>query len=334
MLKVIFIPFDAEHLSDAAALLARRHQRNRERLGWLPGRYVQRTEAYDTLKALWERPGASGVCAMREGTLEGFLLGHVTIDEMRGRTVWIHYAAHAALDPHSAELYRDMYAAASPAWLALGCFTHIVQLPACDAPLVDAWFRLSFGLEQVHGVLPLAEVVRERAKPEGIVIRQAAPSDRDALADMSDLIWRHQLAAPVWVPALPEYIRDVRKGYAGLVDDPDAIVWLAEDEGQIAGFQAYFPAAQSNGRLFVPDNCVELAVAATRTELRGRGIGRVLTEHGLAAAQLQGYDYCLTDWRATNLASSRFWPKLGFHPTMYRLVRCVDAQVVWANGKC
>jgi hypothetical protein len=36
-----------------------------------------------------------------------------------------------------------------------------------------------------------------------------------------------------------------------------------------------------------------------------------------------GYPAVATDWRMTNLLSSRTWPRLGFRPTFYRLVRAI-----------
>ena len=50
---------------------------------------------------------------------------------------------HAVLgDPEHA---RDLYAAAAAAWHDAGHARHGVFVPASDAALVDAWFRLSFG---------------------------------------------------------------------------------------------------------------------------------------------------------------------------------------------
>ena len=39
----------------------------------------------------------------------------------------------------------------------------------------------------------------------------------------------------------------------------------------------------------------------------------------------------ITDWRITNLASSTFWPKCGFKPVAYRMVRYINSNIAWAN---
>ena len=51
------------------------------------------------------------------------------------------------------------------------------------------------------------------------------------------------------------------------------------------------------------------------------GAGRLLGERVLAWARDAGYPTIVTDWRMTNLTSSRTWPRLGFRPTFHRLFR-------------
>jgi ribosomal protein S18 acetylase RimI-like enzyme len=82
--------------------------------------------------------------------------------------------------------------------------------------------------------------------------------------------------------------------------------------------------------LDVPERCCFLALAATREEARGRGIGTMLTAHGLREAHAEGYVVSLTDWRITNLQASRLWPRLGFRPFQYRLHRLIDDRIAWA----
>ena len=46
-----------------------------------------------------------------------------------------------------------------------------------------------------------------------------------------------------------------------------------------------------------------------------------LTEGGFAWARERGHETMVTDWRVTNLLSSRFWPGRGFRETFLRLYR-------------
>lgn len=205
-------------------------------------------------------------------------------------------------------------------------------MPAADAALVDVWFRLSFGLEQEYALLDLERYPQTGRPPAGVKIRRASPADRQTLVDLSDIIWRHQTDAPVWGIHLPEQESEDHADWAALVDDPTATVWLALEQGQAIGFQCFFPAEEAADNLLTPPQCVELSVAGTRAASRGRGIGLALTRHSLTHARSRGYRHCLTDWRSTNLLASRFWPRQGFRPVAYRLVRRVDRRIAWANG--
>ncbi len=72
-----------------------------------------------------------------------------------------------------------------------------------------------------------------------------------------------------------------------------------------------------------PDSAAHLGFAAVLEDARGSGVGSALGATVLDWAHEAGYGVITTDWRATNLLSSRTWPKLGFRPTFYRLFRAV-----------
>ncbi|MGZ4469994.1 MAG: GNAT family N-acetyltransferase, partial [Nocardioidaceae bacterium] len=72
-----------------------------------------------------------------------------------------------------------------------------------------------------------------------------------------------------------------------------------------------------------PEHAGFLGFAAVLPEACGCGAGRALGEAVLSWSGEAGYRSCATDWRATNLLSSRTWPRLGFRPTFLRLHRVV-----------
>jgi GNAT superfamily N-acetyltransferase len=172
--------------------------------------------------------------------------------------------------------------------------------------------------------------------PPGIEIRRAGPEDGQQLAAMSDVIWRTQVQSPVRGVMLPETVAETEEGWAGLVNEAETAIWLALQAGQVVSMQGYWPAEQAADNPLVPANCIELSVAGTRAEARGQGIGLLLTRYGLAQARAAGYDFCETDWRSTNLLSSRFWPRRGFRPTAVpststpsaaTIIRCIPTAV-------
>ena len=109
---------------------------------------------------------------------------------------------------------------------------------------------------------------------------------------------------------------------------------LAFRDGQIVSYQFYIPITTRPqiGELTIPEHCSYLAFAVTREEEQGRGVGRILTAHGIAEEHATGFTHCITDWRATNLLSSRFWPRQGFRPVAYRLSRRLDERILWGHA--
>lgn len=271
------------------------------------------------------------MAAVEGEQLLGDLTGDVVVDDIWGRTAWVRPAGCAVAHGESAELVRNLYAGLGQQWVENGCLAHFALVPTADPALLSAWFALSFGIEQVYSLLPLDELDLSAPPPAGVEIRRAGAGDGEALAEMSDLIWRLQTLSPVWTYTPPEQDTDLRQGYGGLVDDSEATVWLALQAGQALGFQVYYPGETAAGNLLVPERCVELSIAGTRPAARGRGIGPALTRHGLSHARAAGQRCALVDYRSTNLLASRFWPRQGFRPAVYRLVRRIDPRI--APGK-
>ena len=103
---------------------------------------------------------------------------------------------------------------------------------------------------------------------------------------------------------------------------------MAEDDGGVLGFAALRPVPDVEATMTHPAGSVELLVAATTPEARGRGVMGSVLSHALGWAKDQGYDVCVTDWRAANLDSSRAWPRLGFRPICFRLHRIIDPRML------
>jgi GNAT superfamily N-acetyltransferase len=72
-----------------------------------------------------------------------------------------------------------------------------------------------------------------------------------------------------------------------------------------------------------PDNAGFLGFAAVFPSERGHGAGRALGETVLDWAGQAGFGWVVTDWRVTNLLSSRTRPPLGFAGSFLRLHRLI-----------
>jgi GNAT superfamily N-acetyltransferase len=255
--------------------------------------------------------GKVGAEAVRDGARVGRLVARLAESEVRGRHAWSALEDHEVGDGESPDLYRELYAAAAPAWVGGGYLDHYVVVPA-ERDVLDAWYSLSFAQQQVHGELELGPLAP--AEPEGFTVRRAGPEDIDAAMALAFTIFDHQAEGPTWAGAPAPTDDEARGSYAEYLADPGVTYFLAEREGEPLGHLALEHES---------DSTVYLAIAATVPEARGLGVGKTLTEIGLAWAREAGYSICVTDWRAANLLSARFWPNRGFRPTAYRLYRSI-----------
>jgi ribosomal protein S18 acetylase RimI-like enzyme len=342
-MKLEIVPFRDVHLDEAARLLARRHQEDRAFEPALPERFTQVEVARAAVEATWSKPEASGMVALEAGRMIGYLIGVPRIDLIWGRSVWVPLAGHAIDRTLGAEVYRDLYAALSPSWVAHGCYAHFALIPASDRSALDAWFALSFGKEHAHGIRETVDAIALASPVDPtLTIRRAELADLDASIELDWIIPRHQSRAPVYAPFWFEQYAPfgnreaIRQESLEILQDESVKVWLALRNGYLVAYQLFMPAFPHFDRvdnMMIPEQCSYLGTAATREEEQGRGVGRALTAHGLAEDHAAGYTHCLVDWRVTNLLSSRFWPRQGFRPVVYRLSRRLDERIAWSHSE-
>lgn len=340
------IAFGDEHIDEAADLLAARWRADREHAPLLPARFAEPAVARVAVAAAWRVEGARGVVALANGRMVGYLIGAPQIDTRDGRMAVVALAGHALAAGQDADLYRDLYAALSPHWLAAGLFAHYIALPVANAAALTAWFQLSFGAERAYGLRALTDndltpttmntpqtPTRDGEADQTLTIRRATPDDLEAAIAVADTIFRYQAGPPIYAPFPPEEMQptELRADFSQFLADADVALWLAWRGKRVIGYQLYLPELPNDAQPLVPERCVELALGASLPDARGQGVGRALTARGLAWARQSGYDVCLADWRTANLLASRFWPRQGFRPTVYRLVRRIDERIAWAR---
>ncbi|MFL5968979.1 MAG: GNAT family N-acetyltransferase [Gaiellaceae bacterium] len=291
-------PFSEEHLDAAAALLRERHERH---LAGEP--LLARNVDY---RAQIAAVDGAGVVAVRDGQVRAYLLGETTDDD-----AFVGFASCAAAEP---ELLRDLYAALAPGWERA---RHRVYVPAGDAALVEAWFRLAFGLQLVYGV---RETAGGTAALDGDVsVRLGNADDLDATAALSNMLWEHQHGSPSFSGRRLVSLEAMREQWRGTWDDPAFAHLVAERDGRVVGDVLLFRRPENDLR--VPPDNIDLAHASVAPAERGSGVGLALVEHALEWARSEGFASMTVDWREVNLLASRFWPRRGFRPTFYRLYR-------------
>ncbi len=314
-------PFGPADLDQAADLLADRHRRHRQACPALNPVYEEVGAARALVAALLEREGASGSVATSNGRAVAYVLG-APKQASWGANIWVDDAGSAGADT---DAIRVAYADAAARWQAAGMTHHYVVTPATDDVIVDAWFRLSFGVQHIHAVreLPPADFA---IRAGDLLIRPAEQRDVDALVALDPVLPDHSNQSPVFsnvpVPDAAAARRAVEEDLA----DSRLAVRVAEHDGRVVGVANYcsLEISGSTSPMMRPVSAAFLGYAAVAPDARGLGAGRALGDACLVWARDNGYEWVATDWRSTNLEADRSWRAAGFKPTFYRLFRAID----------
>ena len=297
------VPFADEHLDAAAELLAARHARHLEAEPLLPDDVDVRAE----VEREWRQEGASGVFAG-----DGYLIG---APQEFATGSWLRVGVAGQALEGDRERMRDLYAAAASRWVDDGHRQHAAFVPAHDAELVDAWFRLSFG---ASAALALRETGVEAPVDAGVEIRRGAPGDVADAARLDREMQASMQPSPSFSDLPLQSVEELEAEWREDWDDERYELFVAERESRIVGHILLYRRPPD---LRVPRDSIDLGAASTEPEARGTGVGRALTAHVLGWAGENGFPRMTIDWRMTNLWASRFWPRRGFRPVFLRVYR-------------
>lgn len=319
--RLLVRPFEADDLPAAARLLASRHDRQLRQEPLLSSRFTAPEAAEAEVASLWQTAGSSGAIAIDRDQMVGFVLGVPKTTGDWGPNMWVEAAGHAVQGDH--EMIRDLYACAAQRWVDAGRTAHYVVIPASEPAWVDAWFHLGFGLQHVHALRASASSVRGARAEEGVHVRRARREDIPALAVLDLLLPEHQGRSPVFSAGAVPSLAEAEAEWVEAVEDEAFATFTAEDAGTLVGAAVGCSVEKSSTHtgLSRPDHAAFLGFAVVSPAARGRGVGRALGEAVISWAASSGFPSVVTDWRATNLLSSRTWPRLGFRPAFLRLHR-------------
>ncbi|WP_212822231.1 GNAT family N-acetyltransferase [Polymorphospora rubra] len=313
-------PFEAADLAACGVLLAGRHRRHRVAQPLLSPRFEDVDAAVAELTAAYGTENASGAVAFRAGVPVGFLLGAPKTSPLWGPNIWVEAAGQAVTD---AEVMRDLYGVAATRWVDEGRTAHFVIVPSHDEELVGAWFRLGFGQQHAHAIRPAEKVAAPSAS--GVSARRAVRADIPELARLDLELPLHQGLAPTFSAGRVGTVEESLADWEDDIDNPEYATFVVERDGKVVGsaIGCALEKSSSHLSLALPDNAGFLAYAAVYAHARGAGAGRALGEAVIDWSVDSGFDSVVTDWRVTNLLSSRTWPRLGFTETFLRLHRTI-----------
>jgi GNAT superfamily N-acetyltransferase len=196
-------------------------------------------------------------------------------------------------------------------------------VPADDQGLIDGWFSMSFGLQQVHALRDPVGSEFVASIPVGVTVRPAERSDIPALAELELVLPRHTAVAPIFsilpVPKLEATLDELEEDFG----DPRFTTLVAEHDGRViaSATACSLELSGTHTPMLRPVSCGFLGYAAVLPDARGRGAGRALGEAVLAWSRDEGYEWVATDWRSTNVEANRTWRAMGFKPSFLRVHR-------------
>ncbi|MGW0998850.1 N-acetyltransferase family protein [Streptomyces sp. NPDC002523] len=136
-----------------------------------------------------------------------------------------------------------------------------------------------------------------------VTVRRARPGDTEAVRAIRNHAIEHSTA--LWTHT-PQSAAEGAAWLAAHLERGSAFV--AEVEGEVAGFAVYGPWRQLDGYRHTVENSVYV-----RTDRHGLGIGSVLLEALIASAREAGHHVMIAGIEAENTASIRLHERFGFH---------------------
>ncbi len=316
-----FQTIQMEHVSALSQLFLERQILEKEIFPFLNNERLQIEHIESIFMNLFLQNQILGVCVFQGDTMMGYLFAQV-MESSKGHMAWVPYEGLALKQDKSLELIRLLYTKASELWVNASCLIHSTLVPLGNSVYLEAFIRLSFAIEHVHGVLDLHEY-QPYSIQNSVLIRKATREDQEALGKLSGVVARYQNNAPVYLSISDEQLLKRKQAFEALVDEEDVDVFVAQEYQTIVGFSILEASTPS---LMTPDQSIELVLSGVTPQTRGQGIGKMLLNQSVLECQNRHLRYLITDWKITNLVASQFWPKAGFQPITYRLTRRIDSE--------
>jgi len=323
MNSIEIVPFQRDHLQDAAVLVANRYRAERGINRSLPSQFEDADAVLPLLKDYAN--GQAGIAAILEKRLIGFLIGlFITVRQVK--TAYVPDWGHAVDSESSQKIYRAMYANLARRWVADGYLAHAVTLLTHEREAMDTWFSLGFGMVGVDSVRDVIPIEGGMAEVE---IRRAGLEDIDVVLTLRVALKRHLAEAPIFIPLTTQRGREFYEKW--LLDSANAL-WLAYRDKDAVAFIELMPSSQLGVVMPVfSKTTVTITGAFTKEDLRQRGIGTTLLNHSLEWARSVGYKNCAVDFESANTIGSSFWHGNGFKSVCYSLVRHIDERISQTN---
>ena len=304
------IPMREQHLESAATLAAASCRVLRVGLPILP---IDCEKPGSFLPLLREIIQAySGVVAMRDGKIAGFMAGLIIPDFLGRRCAYCPEWANATVGSDARLLYEEMYTRLCAKWVADGCRLHAVSVMPTPADGLVALQQSGFGMVSVEAVRDLSPVQGPAAT---VTIRQAAMRDVGMILKLEEAVTRHLAGSPVFWP-------HEELDYTLWLRQPGRAMWLAMDRNRCLGMLGVQQNNPDGSLILRDDKTVSISTLFTAEPSRRMGIATALLNRALQWAQANNYERCAVSFQLVNYAAARLVLKR-FKPVAYSLLRWI-----------
>lgn len=155
-------------------------------------------------------------------------------------------------------------------------------------------------------------------------VRQAMPQDVPTLVALFQELDRMQREWRVFTPR-PGFYDEVAEKYRAAMETADAVLLVAEDEGEVVGMaygEIHTPSRFSDER------GLEISGVVVRSGYRGKGVGRALVHEAARFATERGVRWVELKTFFPNRGAMAFWEGLGFTPRVVQMTSATDALVI------
>ena len=264
-----------------------------------------------------------GVAAVDGDKVLGFLCCYepfenaFSIQGLRG--VFSPMGANGTVADRKAEIYAQLYQAASEKWVQAGVVSHAINLYAHDKEAQEQFFRYGFGMRTVDAIRSMDEITAPSI--EGYSITEITQDNAlDALL-LENELHRSYINSPFFM-------------YRSDVSEPDFMEYFATKEptcfvAKHGKQNIAFIIAEHDGETFIQDTpgYYHITGLYCLPEHRGKGISQCLMNKLIQKMKMHGYTRLGVDYESFNPSGSGFWQKY-FNEYAYGVVRRVDESVV------
>jgi GNAT superfamily N-acetyltransferase len=225
-------------------------------------------------------------------------------------------------DPRDGDALATLYAAIAEWGLQRGADAQMLAIQRGNDS-AELWRDLGFSRQDEYAFLPLALA---RPAVPGVTVREATAADLDTATRLTLAEAHHHHRAPIFAFAPPGLDAARRRDMANNLDNPVAIVLLAEIAGVAIGSLIAHPLDQL-GRWMpsvTPTPCLFIESAFVEPTARGQGVLRALVARLAALAGQRALMGLFVTYLPANRGAARAWRGLGFTPLLGVHQRRID----------